>query len=150
MKCPYCNFDDTRVVDSREINDGRTTRRRRECPKCKERFSTYEKVALLNLTVIKKDKNKEEYKKEKIEDAIRIASNKRLNDEEIADVVAEIESEIHARGRCEIQSKEIGEIALRKIKPRDEVAYLRFASVFKSFGSGKRFVRELNKLEKKN
>jgi transcriptional repressor NrdR len=150
MKCPYCNFDDTRVVDSREISDGRTIRRRRECPKCKERFSTYEKVALLNLTVIKKNKKKEEYKKEKIEDAIRIASNKRLNDDEIADVVAEIESEIHAKGKCEIQSKEIGEIALRKIKQRDEVAYLRFASVFKSFGSGKRFLKELNKLEKKS
>lgn len=149
MKCPYCNFKDTRVVDSREIGDGRTIRRRRECPGCKERFSTYEKMALLNLTVIKKNKRKEEYKKEKIEEAIRIAANKRLNDDEISDVVAEIESEIHAKGKCEIQSKEIGEIALKKIKQRDEVAYLRFASVFKSFGSGKRFVRELDKLEKK-
>lgn len=137
MKCPYCNFKDTRVVDSREIGDGRTIRRRRECPGCKERFSTYEKMALLNLTVIKKNKRKEEYKKEKIEEAIRIAANKRLNDDEISDVVAEIESEIHAKGKCEIQSKEIGEIALKKIKQRDEVAYLRFASVFKSFGSGK-------------
>lgn len=137
------------MVDSREIGDGRTIRRRRECPGCKERFSTYEKMALLNLTVMKKNKRKEEYKKEKIEEAIRIAANKRLNDDEISDVVAEIESEIHAKGKCEIQSKEIGEIALKKIKQRDEVAYLRFASVFKSFGSGKRFVRELDKLEKK-
>ena len=147
MKCPYCNFDDTRVIDSREINDGRTTRRRRECTKCSQRYSTYEKMALLNLVVIKKNKKKEEYKKEKIAKAIMIASNKRLNDDEISDVVDDIESEIHARGKCEIHSKEIGEIALKKIKQKDEVAYLRFASVFKSFGSGKRFLKELNQLE---
>ena len=147
MKCPYCNFEDTRVIDSREINEGRTIRRRRECSSCKARFSTYEQVEILNLLVIKKNGRKEEYKKEKLEEAIRIATNKRLSEDDLLQLVTDIEAEIHAEGKCEINSKDIGEIALKRIKQKDEVSYLRFASVFKSFGSGKRFVKELNKLE---
>lgn len=148
MKCPYCNFEDTRVIDSREINEGRTIRRRRECPTCKARFSTYEQVEILNLLVTKKNGRKEEYKKEKLEEAIRIATNKRMSEEDIIQLVTDIEAEIHARGKCAISSRDIGEIALKRIKNKDEVSYLRFASVFKSFGSGKRFVKELNRLEK--
>ncbi len=147
MKCPYCNHEDTRVVDSRETDEGRTIRRRRECEECKERFSTYEQVEILNLIVRKKGGKKEEYNKEKLEGSIKIASNKRLEDDEIEDMVADVEHEIRARGKAEVESRDIGEIVLKKLKEKDEVAYLRFASVFKSFGTGKRFVKELNKIE---
>lgn len=150
MKCPYCNHNDSRVIDSRETEDGRVIRRRRECEKCKARFSTYEQVELMNVVVVKKDGKKEEYKKEKLEEGIRRCANKRLNEDQITDLVSVIEGEIHAKGSAEITSKEIGDIALEKLKEKDEVAYLRFASVFKSFGSGKRFVKELNKLEREN
>lgn len=150
MKCPYCNHNDSRVIDSRETDDGRVIRRRRECEKCKARFSTYEQVELMNIVVLKKDGKKEEYKKEKLEEGIRRSANKRLNQDQIIELVSTVEGEIHAKGSPEVSSKEIGEIALEKLKEKDEVAYLRFASVFKSFGSGKRFVKELNKLERKN
>lgn len=150
MKCPYCNHNDSKVVDSRETEDGRVIRRRRECEKCKARFSTYEQIELMSIIVVKKEGKKEEYKKEKLEEGIRRASNKRLNEDQIDEMVSAIEAEIQARGSSEISSKEIGEIALKKLKEKDEVSYLRFASVFKSFGSGKRFVKELNKLERDN
>lgn len=148
MKCPYCNHSETKVIDSREAGDGNTIRRRRECEKCQERFSTYEQVEILNLTVVKRDGKKEDYKKEKLEEGISRAVNKRLEEEDLSVLVSDVETEINAEGKCEVTSKEIGEIVLRKLKEKDEVAYLRFASVFKSFGSGKRFVKELNKLEK--
>ena len=96
---------------------------------------------------MKKDGRKEEFKKEKLEEGIRRATNKRLDGEKFGVLVSEIEAEIYSKGNDEISSKEIGEIALGKLKAKDEVSYLRFASVFKSFGSGKRFVKELNKLE---
>ena len=148
MKCPYCNNDDTRVIDSRVTEEGNVVRRRRQCEKCDARFSTQEQIEILNLVVKKKDGRNEEYKKEKIGEAITRAANKRLSEEEIEKMIADIENEIHARGKSEIPSREIGEIALKKLKEKDEVSYLRFASVFKSFGSGERFVKELSKLEK--
>lgn len=148
MRCPYCNHVETKVIDSRETDDGRTIRRRRECEKCQARFSTYEQVEILNLTVEKKDGRKEEYKKEKLEEGLKRATNKRMKEEEFSNLISEIETEINARGKCSITSREIGEIVMKKLKEKDEVAYLRFASVFKSFGSGKRFVKELDSLEK--
>jgi len=147
MRCPYCHHPETKVIDSRETSGGKAIRRRRECEKCQARFSTYEQIEILNLTVVKKNGRREEYRKEKLEEGIRRATNKRLNEDELNQVISDIESEINARGKCEITSKEIGEIALKKLKNKDEVSYLRFASVFKSFGSGKRFVKELNRLE---
>ncbi|MDD3607549.1 MAG: transcriptional regulator NrdR [Candidatus Moranbacteria bacterium] len=149
MRCPYCGYAETRVVDSRETNDGRTIRRRRECEKCRVRFSTYEQVEILNLVVEKKDGSKEEYKKEKLEEGLKRATNKRIENEEFSNLVLEIETEINSKGKCNITSREIGEIIMKKLKEKDEVSYLRFASVFKSFGSGKRFLKELNNLEKK-
>lgn len=149
MVCPYCNHSDTRVIDSRETEEGRVIRRRRQCSKCNARFSTYEQIELLNLLVVKKDGHKEEYKKEKLQEGIRRATNKRLSEQQLEDLVMSIESQIHAIGNCEVTTKEIGEIVLNNLKKRDEVSYLRFASVFKSFGSGKRFLKELNKLEGK-
>lgn len=149
MKCPYCNNDETRVIDSRVTEEGNVIRRRRQCEKCGARFSTQEQIEILKLIVRKKDGRKEEYKKIKVAEAITRAANKRLGEEEIEQMITDIENEIHARGKSEISSREIGEIALRKLKEKDEVSYLRFASVFKSFGSGDRFVKELSKLDKR-
>ncbi len=146
MKCPHCNHDDTKVVDSRETDGGRTIRRRRECEKCKGRFSTYEQVEILNLLVVKRNGDKEEYKKEKLEESLKRATNKRLTEVEVEQLVSDIESQINVCGKTEIATKEIGNIVLAKLKERDEVSYLRFASVFKSFGSGKRFIKELEQL----
>lgn len=151
MKCPYCGHKETKVVDSREIEEGRTIRRRRECEdeKCKSRFSTYEQIEVLNLMVKKRDGKKEEYKREKLEESVRRAANKRLETVEISQVIVVVEGEIRAKRSCGVSTKEIGEMVLAQLKERDEVSYLRFASVFKSFGTGKRFVKELNKLEEK-
>ena len=146
MKCPHCNHDDTRVIDSRETDGGRTIRRRRECGKCKERFSTYEQIEILNLVVIKRNGEKEEYKKEKLAESLKRATNKRLDEAELEQLVSDVEPQINVCGKPEITTKEIGNIVLCKLKERDEVSYLRFASVFKSFGSAKRFVKELEQL----
>jgi transcriptional repressor NrdR len=146
MKCPHCNHDDTKVVDSRETDGGRTIRRRRECEKCKERFSTYEQIEILNLLVVKRSGEKEAYKKGKLEESLKRATNKRLTDDEVEQLISDVESQINVCGKSELTTKEIGNIVLLKLKEKDEVAYLRFASVFKSFGSGKRFIKEINQL----
>lgn len=135
------------MVDSRETNSETAVRRRRICQKCGKRFSTYEQVEMLNMLVVKRDGRKEEYRKEKMEEGIKLATNKRIKGEALKQIVADVEAEINCKGKEEIASKEIGRIILEKLKEKDEVAYLRFASVFKSFGSGKRFIKEFNKLE---
>ena len=148
MNCPFCNNTDTKVVDSRETNEGKITRRRRECPKCEARFSTYEEVELLRLTVAKKSGEKEEYDKSKIERGIRKALEKRpITEEKVAKLMGDIEYEIRALEKPEVASKEIGKIVLKKMKDLDEVAYVRFASVYKSFGSIESFKKELDMLE---
>ena len=147
MNCPFCNNTDTRVVDSRETNEGKITRRRRECPKCEARFSTYEEVELLRLSVVKKDGRKEDYDKRKIERGIKKALEKRpISREKIAKIIGDIEYEIQSKEANEITSKEIGKIVLEKLKETDDVAYLRFASVYKSFGSAESFKKEADKI----
>ncbi len=150
MKCPFCNHIETRVIDSRDTNENKTIRRRRECEKCQARFSTYEQVEVLGRIVIKRDGGKEAYNREKMEESIRLATNKRIEGEELRQLVDEVEAEINCGGKTEITSKKIGNAILENLKKRDEVAYLRFASVFKSFGSGGRFIKELHKMEKNN
>ncbi len=145
MKCPHCDNSDTKVIDSREVEEGRAIRRRRECEKCTERFSTREKIELLNLIVSKRAGEKEEYNKDKITNSLSIATNKRLKESELEDLIAGVEAQIFARGKNKIETREIGNIILERLKKLDEVAYLRYASVFKSFGSGNRFTKELNK-----
>lgn len=148
MNCPFCNHSETKVVDSRETNDGKITRRRRECLKCGLRFSTYEEVELLNLTVIKKDGSRVEYDKTKIESGIRKALEKRpINDEKFSKLMGEIEYAIRSLEKPEVSTREIGKIILKKLKGLDEVAYVRFASVYKSFGSIESFKKELDMLE---
>jgi len=148
MNCPFCNNTDTKVVDSRETNEGKITRRRRECPKCEARFSTYEEVELLRLTVAKKDGSKTEYDKSKIETGIRKALEKRpISEERVFKTIGDIEYEIRALEKPEVTTREIGKIVLKKLKELDEVAYVRFASVYKSFGSIESFKKELDMLE---
>ena len=147
MNCPFCNHSETKVTDSRDTNDGKAIRRRRECEKCQSRFSTYEEVEIMRLTVAKKNGQKEEYDKSKIESGIRKALEKRpVNEEKIFKIIGDIEYEIQSNEKCEITSKEIGKIVLEKLKETDDVAYLRFASVYKSFGSAESFKKEADKI----
>lgn len=149
MNCPFCNNTETKVVDSRETNEGKITRRRRECLKCEARFSTYEEIELLRLSVIKKNGIKVDYDKSKIETGVRKALEKRpVTEEKIAKFIGEIEYAIRSTEKPEITSKEIGKIILKKLRELDEVAYVRFASVYKSFANIESFKRELDTFDK--
>ena len=149
MNCPFCSNPETKVVDSRETNEGKITRRRRECLKCAARFSTYEEVELLRLQVVKKNGEKVDYEKSKMENGIRRALVKRpVSEEKIAKLMGDIEYEISALEKTEVSTREIGKIVLGKLKELDEVAYVRFASVYKSFGSIESFKKELDLLDK--
>lgn len=148
MICPFCGHSETKVIDSRDTNDGKAIRRRRECEKCQARFSTYEEMEIMKMAVIKKDGRKQDYDRAKIEAGIKKALEKRpVKDEDIEKLLGDIEYEIHSKEACEITSKEIGKIVLEKLKEIDDVAYLRFASVYKSFGSAESFKKEAEKLE---
>lgn len=151
MICPACNHPETRVVDSRDTNDGRAIRRRRECEKCKERFSTYEEVEITRLLVVKRNGEKEDYNQEKIRKGIDKSLEKRpITDDRKEKLINEIEHQIYSKGKQgEIGSKEVGKIILEKLKEVDDVAYLRFVSVYKSFGSLNSFEKELEKLKDK-
>lgn len=147
MKCPSCAHEDSKVLDSRPTNDGLAIRRRRECIKCQFRFSTHEEMEILDLTVVKRDGKKEPYMREKIESGIRKAFEKRpLSRDDFHALISGIEQDIQKLGKDEILSKEIGNIVMRKIKSRDQVAYIRFASVYRQFADVDEFVREAKKL----
>ncbi len=149
MICPFCSHAETKVIDSRESSEGKVIRRRRQCLKCHKRFSTYEQLELLNFAVAKKDGRKEEYQREKLEGGIRKALEKRpLDDKKIEEIIDEIEFDLHQKGDCEVSSKEIGSLVLGKLKEVDDVAYLRFASVYKGFGSAESFRKEMEKLRR--
>ncbi len=147
MLCPFCNHRETKVIDSRESSDGRLIRRRRECLKCAKRFSTYEQLELLNFTVTKKDGRKEYYQREKILTGLRKALEKRPAEKEIDEIIDDIEAKLYLKGDCEVTTKDIGNLVLAKLKEIDEVAYLRFASVYKGFGSAETFMKEAQKLK---
>ncbi|MDO8565938.1 MAG: transcriptional regulator NrdR [Candidatus Moranbacteria bacterium] len=148
MHCPFCNHPETKVIDSRDTQEGRAIRRRRECEKCQARFSTYEEVEIFRLQIVKKDGRKEEYDRTKIEHGLERAFVKRPGAEDhIEKIMGEIEYELHEKRADEISSREIGTLVMRKLKETDEVAYIRFASVYKSFGSAKSFLRALETLE---
>lgn len=148
MICPFCGHSETKVVDSRDTNDGKAIRRRRECEKCEARFSTYEEMEIMKLTVIKRDGSKQEYDRKKIEIGIQKSIEKRpVSEDKIEKLVGDIEYEIQAKESNEITSKEIGKIVLDKLKEIDDVAYMRFASVYKDFKSADSFRKEAEKLE---
>ncbi|MCR5784671.1 MAG: transcriptional regulator NrdR [Eubacterium sp.] len=147
MKCPFCNSEDTRVIDSRPADDGSSIRRRRMCDECGKRFTTYEKVETIPLIVIKKDQNREQYDRSKIEAGILRACHKRpISAADITKIVDELETEIFNREEKEISSDEIGEEVMLKLKKLDDVAYVRFASVYREFKDVNTFMEELKKI----
>lgn len=149
MKCPFCNQENTRVIDSRPVPDNNSIRRRRQCDECGKRFTTYEKIETIPLTVIKKDQNREQYERRKIQDGITRACYKRpVSVERIESLMDEIETEVFNREEKEIPSALIGEIVMDKLKDLDAVAYVRFASVYREFKDVDTFMDELKKIMK--
>ena len=147
MKCPFCNSEDTRVIDSRPADDNNSIRRRRLCDMCGKRFTTYEKIETIPLIVIKKDNNREQYDRSKIEAGVLRACHKRpISINEINQLVDVVETEIFNREEKEISSTVIGEIVMDKIKNLDSVAYVRFASVYREFKDVNTFMDELKKM----
>lgn len=129
MLCPYCGYDESNVVESRDAKEGRATRRRRECVKCSKRFTTYEEVGNIELKILKKDGRVEDYKREKLEKCIDKACWK-MEPEEKAKMIDEIEMKLLNYESVEIPSKEIGKMIIEKLKGFDPVAYIRFATVY--------------------
>ena len=147
MKCPFCGDDNTRVIDSRPADDNEAIRRRRQCDECGKRFTTYEKVETIPLIVIKKDKNRETYDRSKIESGVVRSCHKRpVSVDQIEACVDEIENKIFNLGVREIESEKIGEIVMDQIRDLDQVAYVRFASVYRQFKDADTFMSELKKL----
>lgn len=147
MKCPYCNNSDTRVIDSRPIEEGNSIRRRRSCDACGKRFTTYEKIETIPLIIIKKDNNREQYDRGKIERGILRACYKRpVPATDIQKTVETIETKIFSLEEKEISSSVIGEIVMDALKDLDEVAYVRFASVYREFKDVNTFMDELKKI----
>lgn len=144
MKCPYCGHPDTRVIDSRPAEENNSIRRRRSCDECGKRFTTYEKVETIPLIVIKKDDNREQFDRAKIEAGVVRACYKRpVSAERIKKTVDEIELEVVNREEKEVPSSIIGEIVMEKLKDLDPVAYVRFASVYREFKDVNTFMEEL-------
>ena len=146
MKCPFCGNDNTRVVDSRPVDDNTAIRRRRMCDTCGKRFTSYEKVELSPLMVVKKDQTREQYNRNKIEDGVIRACHKRpVSAQQIKDLVDSVETEIYNKGEREIPTTEIGEMVMNRIKTLDAVAYVRFASVYREFKDVETFMDEIRK-----
>ncbi|MBQ8247210.1 MAG: transcriptional repressor NrdR [Lachnospiraceae bacterium] len=149
MKCPFCNHENTRVIDSRPAEDNNSIRRRRVCDECGKRFTTYEKVETIPLIIIKKDNNRETYDRTKIEAGILRACHKRpVSAAQITQIVDSVETEIVNREEREISSNVIGELIMNKLKDLDPVAYVRFASVYREFKDVNTFMDELKKILK--
>ena len=145
MYCPYCSHKESKVTDKRESPEG--IRRRRECLKCKKRFTTYEKASIEDIYVIKKDNRREKFSREKLENGIHRAFEKRpVENEKIRKMINEIEEQIRKKGKKEIKSSEIGELVMKKIKKIDNVAYIIFASVYRDFQDINDFKREIKEL----
>jgi len=147
MKCPFCGQEKDRVVDSRPSQDGRSVRRRRECESCGKRFTTYEYIEEVPLTVIKNDGRREPFNRQKLQTGIELACKKRpISAEKITSMVDEIEEELQSLSKTEITSKQVGETVMKKLKDLDEVAYVRFASVYHKFKDINEFMNELKNL----
>ena len=148
MKCPFCNYPESKVLDTRTLNEGSSIKRRRECLECQKRFTTFEILEDVQIVVIKKNGEKELFDRTKLLAGILKATQKRpVNADEI---VSEIESEIQNSLNNEIESRKIGEMVMEKLKARDHIAYVRFASVYREFADVETFVSELMELVKKD
>jgi transcriptional repressor NrdR len=147
MKCPACGYEEDKVVDSRPAQDGLAIRRRRECLKCHERFTTYEYIEQGTLTVIKSGGQREPFDRYKLLYGIKLACNKRpISPKEIEAIVDDLENQIKTRGKAEATSKDIGELVMEKLRQTDEIAYVRFASVYRKFKDKAEFLEEMKKL----
>jgi transcriptional repressor NrdR len=147
MKCPYCGFEESKVVDSRPTDEGERIRRRRECIKCLKRFTTYEIIESLPLIVVKKDKSRQAFDRDKLLNGMLRACEKRqVSIEVLEKTVDEIQTSLQNSLDREVTSQKIGELAMDKLKAIDEVAYVRFASVYRQFRDINTFMDELGKL----
>ena len=134
MKCPYCHYEDTQVTDSRLAEDGSAIKRRRQCRHCKRRFTTYERIERIGLTVVKKDGKREEYSRDKLHRSLMIACAKRpVPADRLEEAVNEIEAQLFRLGTAEVPTETVGELVMQKLRELDEVAYIRFASVYRNF-----------------
>ncbi len=147
MKCPFCNNDDTKVIDSRSQDENSTIRRRRMCEKCGKRFTTYERIDTIPMTVIKNNGTRETFDKNKLISGIMKSCNKRpITAKQISDIADDIENAVLSSMDKEIESREIGRMVMEKLKDIDEVAYVRFASVYRQFKDINTFMEELAKM----
>lgn len=151
MRCPFCNFHESKVIDSRPADEGNMIRRRRECMSCTRRFTTYERVENVPLMVIKKDKSMEPFNREKLISGLLKACEKRpVTIEQLEAMVDDIESQVCNSLMREITSQQLGEMVMDRLKDIDEIAYVRFASVYRQFKDINTFISELQKLLKDN
>jgi transcriptional repressor NrdR len=151
MKCPYCDYSGTKVLDSRPANDNKSIRRRRECEQCLRRFTTFEMVEETPLIVIKKDGSREEFNRDKVLRGLLRACEKRpVSIEELEKIVSHVEQEIRKTAHQEVESRIIGELVMDRLYTVDEVAYVRFASVYRQFKDINMFMKELSNLLQKN
>ncbi|CCQ94933.1 negative regulator of transcription of ribonucleotide reductase nrd genes and operons [[Clostridium] ultunense Esp] len=150
MRCPFCDHPDSRVLDSRPADEGRSIRRRRECTACLRRFTTFERVEEIPLMVIKKDGSREEFSKEKIiHGLIRACEKRPVSMDTLQHIADEVEREMRNTGLSEVESRRIGEAVMERLIEVDEVAYVRFASVYRQFKDISVFLKELNQLLQK-
>ena len=151
MRCPACHSQSTRVMDSRPSNEGRSIRRRRECESCNYRFTTFEVVEETPLIVVKKDGTREEFSREKIlRGLIRACEKRPVPLETLEDIVSDTEHQLRSEGKSEIKSEEIGELVMERLADVDDVAYVRFASVYRQFKDINVFINELKELINKD
>ncbi len=150
MKCPFCDSEESRVVDKRETPDSKSTRRRRECLSCGKRFTTYERVESADIVVMKKDGKREMFDRNKLKLGVMKACEKRpVSQERIERMIDQVENDLRKRDSIEVKSSVIGNIMIRKLKSLDKIAYIRFASVYRDFADIESFQKELKRLLKK-
>jgi transcriptional repressor NrdR len=150
MKCPFCGFEQDKVVDSRSSKEGRAVRRRRECLECGKRFTTYEYIENFPLTIVKNDQRREPYERQKLQTGLIAACKKRpISTKKIESIVDKIETQLEKQGKTEVPSNEIGQLVMEELYRLDDVAYVRFASVYRKFKDRDEFVSEVKGLTAK-
>jgi transcriptional repressor NrdR len=148
MKCPFCEANHARVIDTREVTDG--IRRRRECQSCRQRFTTYERIATVNLLVVKRDKSRRSFDRDKLLKSMQSACSKRpVSADVLEEAARDIEAELYAMGRSEVDSLKIGEMVMERLRKIDDVAYVRFASVYRRFADVERMAEEIDALRER-
>ncbi len=148
MKCPFCAFEESKVIDSRPTDENERIRRRRECMKCGRRFTTYETIENVPIIVVKKDKSREVFDRNKVLKGMLRACEKRpITSQELDEAISQIETTLQSSADREVTSVRIGELIMEKLREIDEVAYVRFASVYKAFDSASSFIEEISKLK---